>query len=258
MPQSPKNPAPTPPGATEYFRISSDSSDGDMQVEPQPVPKAPAPALDYDAHDRPPARFPPTDDPAYDAAQRRLVQKRQRHRDDRQSDPMYHNRGRTTRRFDERVVAIPRNQVNQINALSLEPVAQPPIAEFTPIVTHDVRRPPLRDESPSPLRPQRSRSPIQKGRANAPPWRSSMPGLSEEPPVPTRRNPQVTHAENLLQGTVNLGSHANNFMATIRRDVISRSSRQVNIYLQDYFNKRPPNIPAPQSHISTYLSLIHI
>ena len=62
----------------------------------------------------------------------------------------------------------------------------------------------------------------------------------------------MTHAENLLQGTVNLGSHANNFMATIRRDVISRSSRQVNIYLQDYFNKRPPNIPAPQSHISTY------
>ena len=62
----------------------------------------------------------------------------------------------------------------------------------------------------------------------------------------------MTHAENLLQGTVNLGSHASNFTGVIRRDVTFRSTRQNNIYLQEYFNKRPPNIPAPQSHISTY------
>ena len=145
-----------------------------------------------------------------------------------------------------------------------------------PVVTYDVRRPPLGPSSsshqlPAPQR-QRTRSPVLRSRSPSPerrrndrsirrrnlglPWKESSdssgsPARLEPPVQPARKNNQVEYAGRLLQGSVNLGPSVEKFMETIQRDMTLHSKTGNNRYLQEFYGTRK-NVSSPKKHISTY------
>ena len=244
MPSAPKNPAPTAPQSTpERYTIHSDQEPDDEPVAVRAAVKARPPELP-DATVRRPAKFPPTDDPEY-ARQNRLEVARRQHRRERQSDPMYDDRSHT-RRFDENVAANPKTNLAKFPAL---PYTGPPRSPGSGShVTSDNRRPP----SPPVAR---TRSPVRRVRTDPPPWRSSDHSSGSEvqlepPGQPAEKNVQVKHASGILEGSVDLGPQARNFMDTIRRDVTLHSLNGNNRYLQEFFRTRQKSSGSSEAHFN--------